>query len=102
MSERKEPRFVPGERVLIVGAITRPDLNGTETVVTAVTWGRVKHPADSDVHVTDWRYHTPESSKKGCFLSGQLRKLPGNQPATFDASIFMPDKDAYPVPGAQA
>lgn len=86
----QEPKFVPGERVLI-DSKTRPDLNGEATVVSAEYeyWhGRGYAPASG------WSYFTTTVSECGRpFNEGSLRKLPPNTPAEFDESLWAPKKE---------
>lgn len=83
-----EPKFVPGERVVIVYTVAHPEMVGRETVITGITWGPLVEAGRHDRAA--WRYKTPETQACGLHPSGlgyafaqdQLAPLPGNRPAT--------------------
>lgn len=94
---KPEPKFVPGERVVIIQSNTRPDFVGREIVVAAAQWKRNK----ANNLEWCWFYADGElipvknlelGEGRPAFGEHQLAKLPPNTPAVFDASIWQPRK----------
>ena len=85
----KEPKFVPGERV-ILDSKHFPECNGGAIVLDAkfrYVHGPYYMPVDG------WAYFCSVPAPNGMpFCESVLRKLPPNTPSTFEECIFKPEK----------
>lgn len=94
----REPKFVPGERV-ILDSTSSPELNGEAVVLDA--WYTSAYVDDTPAKMC-WVYDLtiPHGLQRGIdgphpgWCEKALRKLPPETPATFDASIWVPNKES--------
>lgn len=89
----REPKFVPGERVAVRGvASSEYDIDETTVTATEFVHGRLRGTGNAH---SGWCYKTDHQPDKFMwFMEDSLRKLPPETPATFDASIWAPNKES--------
>lgn len=88
---KPEPKFVPGEWVVIESP-TDKHLNGVVTVVARLEFGLIFDFLTKQ-NTETWVYYCGVMPPKGEWLEYDLRKLPPNSATTFDADIWQPKRD---------
>lgn len=88
-----EPKFVPGERVILESK-RRTELNGEHTIESVQFFDRMRK-IDTDGPISSgFLYVLVGVDMRGDgWIESALRKLPPETPATFDASIWAPNKE---------
>lgn len=87
-----EPKFVPGERVILESKLN-PECNGEHTVASVCFYEEAFNINTSKLFRNIWLYKL--DGVNACadgWSEHALRKLPPNTPSAFEECIFKPEK----------